>query len=152
MKQLPNAQSSQHPAQQLLTPPPGESFDPTQSPPSPLPPPPLTPMELSVGSVNSWNSPRVTPTRTQTAGGFQESMADGSKSPTSGAAQATCACTDPHRQAQMLIWIWGKGPGGQDGRSGGQGVAQEPENTMRASFRRVWWGNGGHRIITLARP
>lgn len=36
---------SVHPeAQQLLTPPPGESFsDPTQSPPSPLPPP-LTPM------------------------------------------------------------------------------------------------------------
>lgn len=65
------------------------------------------------------------PTRTQTAGGFQESVADGSKSPTFlGAAHKPHACslhgspqtgTDAHLDLEQ-------GPGGQDGRSGGQEV------------------------------
>lgn len=160
-----NAQSSlctQHSTEKALCapthPPPGESFsDPTQSPPSPLPLP-LTPMELSVGSVNSWNSP----CHPQPGPRLQEAsrkawQMDPRAPPFWGLHTShTCAlCTDPHRQAQMLIWIWGRAC-----RAGweiwGAGGAQEPENTMRASFRRVcgqrWPQDNNNLSKTLRSP
>lgn len=118
-----------HPAQQLLTPPPGESFsDPTQPPPSPLPQP-LTPMGLSAGSVNSWN-PLCHPnpgSRLQEASRKAWQM-DPRTPPFWGLHTShTCAlCMDPHRQAQILIWIWDKDPEGRMGDLGGRRRSRMP--------------------------
>lgn len=89
--------------------------------------PPLCPSPSPYGAVcwvcEQLESPVSPQPRMQTAGGFQESMADGSKNPTFlGAAHKPHVCS-LHRSPQTgtdTQLDLGQGPGGQDGRSGGQ--------------------------------
>lgn len=99
------------------------------------------PMGLSVGSVNSWNPPcHPNPgSRLQEASRKAWQM-DPRTPPFWGLHTShTCAlCMDPHRQAQILSWIWGKDPEGRMGDLGGRRRSRARECRESLLLQGVW--------------